>query len=221
MEHEDQVCHQLERHILGQLPLVGPAVGRLEQRAVSLVLEPRLEFPFKLEVIEKLEKHHPGEHGQAVCIAAQTLVFSHDVAHALDDAGQALGGALLEGQLFSSGCGDGSLGSDVRARLEINVGTVSYKLAQSNIELLEVGEQMGHCVGGYARDVFDGRSLIVVARNRQHKPVACIELSGDGKQLRQYKLLHNHRSRGEELERANEWCRQVKVNANCPDLLEA
>ena len=43
-------------------------------------------------VIQELQEHDPGEHGQAVEVAVQALVLAHDVAAGLDEAPELLGG---------------------------------------------------------------------------------------------------------------------------------
>ena len=50
-----------------------------------------------LVVVEKLEEHDPGEHGQAVEVAVEALVLAHDVARGFDEAAQLLGGGLRGG----------------------------------------------------------------------------------------------------------------------------
>ena len=42
-------------------------------------------FADLLHVVEELEEHDPGEHGQAVEVAVQPLVLAHDVARGLDE----------------------------------------------------------------------------------------------------------------------------------------
>ena len=73
---------------------VAPAVGRLDGRAELLAGERGLLLALQLQVVEELEKHDPGEHGQAVEVAVEALVLAHDVAGGLDEAAEGLGGGL-------------------------------------------------------------------------------------------------------------------------------
>jgi hypothetical protein len=50
-------------------------------------------------VVEELEEHDPGEHGQPVQVAVESLVLPHDVAGGLDEAPEPLGGREGEGIL--------------------------------------------------------------------------------------------------------------------------
>ena len=47
--------------------------------AESFVAEGCLLFPKSFHVVEEFQEHDPGEHGQAVKVAIQALVFAHDV----------------------------------------------------------------------------------------------------------------------------------------------
>jgi hypothetical protein len=44
-----------------------------------------------LQVIEEFQEHDPGEHGEAVQVSAQSLVFPHDIPRGLNEASQLLG----------------------------------------------------------------------------------------------------------------------------------
>ena len=49
-------------------------------------------FANLLQIVQELEEHDPGEHGQAVEVAVQPFVFAHDVARRLDERAELLGG---------------------------------------------------------------------------------------------------------------------------------
>ena len=44
------------------------------------------------QIVQELEEHDPGEHGQTVEIAVEPFVLAHDVARGLDEAAELLGG---------------------------------------------------------------------------------------------------------------------------------
>jgi hypothetical protein len=71
---------------------VAPAIRRFEGRAKAFARHLGFLLGDLLHVVEELEKHDPGEHGQAVQVAVEPLVLAHDVAAGLDDGGKALGG---------------------------------------------------------------------------------------------------------------------------------
>ena len=50
----------------------------------------RLFLPDFLRVIEKFQEHDPGEHGEPVEVAVQSLVFAHDIAAGFDQAAELL-----------------------------------------------------------------------------------------------------------------------------------
>jgi len=52
---------------------VPPAIGLLNGRLEILALQDRLGFPHLLQVVEELQKHDPGEHGQAIKVAIEPL----------------------------------------------------------------------------------------------------------------------------------------------------
>jgi hypothetical protein len=59
---------------------IAPAVGRLDGGLELLSSKLRLALALKLQVIEELQEHDPGEHRQAVEVAIQPLVPAHYVA---------------------------------------------------------------------------------------------------------------------------------------------
>ena len=73
---------------------IAPAVGRLNGGAKRLAAQAWLPLAQLLHVVEELQEHDPGEHGQAVEVAVETLVLPHDVAARLHDRGKPLGGGV-------------------------------------------------------------------------------------------------------------------------------
>ena len=54
-------------------------------------------------VIEELDEHDPGKHGQAVQVTVKALVFPHDILDGFDQAAEFLGSSdRLGGLLFTS-----------------------------------------------------------------------------------------------------------------------
>ena len=76
---------------------IAPAVGRLDRGVEGLTRQRRLVLVHPLQVVEELQKHDPGEHGQPVQVAVQPLVLTHDLPRRLDDAVEALGCGLRGG----------------------------------------------------------------------------------------------------------------------------
>ena len=64
---------------------VAPAVRRFERRAKAFPGHPRLLLGDLLHVVQKFQKHDPGEHRQPVQVAVEPLVLAHDIAARLDD----------------------------------------------------------------------------------------------------------------------------------------
>lgn len=62
-----------------------PAVRRLERGLELLAGELHFLLAYRLHVVEELEEHHPGQHGDAIEVAVEPLVLAHDVARGLED----------------------------------------------------------------------------------------------------------------------------------------
>lgn len=75
-------------------------------------------------------------------------------------------------------------------------------------ELQREGEEMRHCVGGYARAVEDGRSIIISFRHPEGKLRSTLELKKDGKAYRvvQHRAFANKNPSEKELEIGLEIC---------------
>ena len=73
---------------------IPPAIRRLDGRLVPLSRQLRACLFDLLQVVEELQKHHPGQHRQAVKVAVQPLVLTHDVTSRLDEAAKLLGRRL-------------------------------------------------------------------------------------------------------------------------------
>ena len=59
---------------------IAPAVRRFERGPKAFARHPRFLLGDLLHVIEKFQKHDPGEHRQPVEIAVEPFVLPHDVA---------------------------------------------------------------------------------------------------------------------------------------------
>jgi hypothetical protein len=76
---------------------------------IGLAVELRFFLMHDFEVVEELEKHHPGKQRQAVHVAIQALVLAQDLAGAADQRRQVIArgqrclGTFGSGFLF--GCG--------------------------------------------------------------------------------------------------------------------
>src|ERR1043165_4167661 len=68
------------------------AVGRFDGVTEAFAGQLRIGFADLLKIVQELEEHDPGEHGQTVKIAVEPFVFAHDVARGLDQATKLLGG---------------------------------------------------------------------------------------------------------------------------------
>lgn len=88
------VIHELDQFVAGDAVGLGgpipPTIGRLDRRAEALAGELGVGFADLLQIVEKLEEHDPGEHGQTVEITVEPLVLPHDVARGLDQRTQLL-----------------------------------------------------------------------------------------------------------------------------------
>jgi hypothetical protein len=90
--HGALLLEEGEEVLAGQVGLargpVAPAVGRLDGRAVRRAGAGGLFLADPFGVVQELEEQDPGEHGQAVELAAQPLVLAHDVARGLDQSAE-------------------------------------------------------------------------------------------------------------------------------------
>ncbi len=98
-------------HCVASQPFIGgtpvaPAVWRFNGGFELFARQLAFSFAHLLMIVQKFQKHHPGEHGQTVGIAVQAFVLAHDGANGLDDGTELLGGGLGLG-CFLGGHADG------------------------------------------------------------------------------------------------------------------
>ena len=71
---------------------VTPTVGWLDSRLETPAFQGGFSFTQLFQIVQKLEKHDPGEHGQAIQITVESFVLAHDLASRLDNGTQLLCG---------------------------------------------------------------------------------------------------------------------------------
>lgn len=81
---------------------------------------------------------------------------------------------------------------EVNHELEGNYGELTFNLAKDTYELIDVGTEMGICVGGYGHRAADKQLNILIARDAETKPVICIEIDEDYYKVKQTKLKYNN-----------------------------
>ncbi len=79
-------------HGVGVVGPIAPAVRRFDGRLEAFARDGGFILAELLHIVEEFEEEYPGEHGQAVKVSIEALVFAHDVAHRFDDATKLLGG---------------------------------------------------------------------------------------------------------------------------------
>ena len=96
-----------DEFIPGDAVLLGgpipPAIGRFNGGPETLPGHDCFHLPLLLHVVQELQEHDPGEHGQPVQVAVEALVLAHDVPGRFDDAGQGLGGGNRLMRLWNCG----------------------------------------------------------------------------------------------------------------------
>lgn len=108
---------------------------------------------------------------------------------------------------------------DVRA-LELKKENYSFELANSKMELREVGNSMNICVGSYGDWVARGETIIVLVREEGKQDVeVCIELDGKAKEVRQVKKKYNRYIQKEEAVFAlvKKWVETNRLTLNTVD----
>lgn len=105
-----------------------------------------------------------------------------------------------------------------------------FKFARDSAELIDIGSEMDHCVGGYCGCVYSGTSIIVSAIDESGKHVVCLEIANrnenkKGVSLVQAKGYKNNREfvggvLPEKLQKAvAEFCYEFNIPfSNCYDL---
>jgi hypothetical protein len=92
-----------------------------------------------------------------------------------------------------------------------------FELAKTTHQLITVGNDMGICVGSYGRRAAEGR-LIIVTMTQNNKYVGCIELTKDGKELRQAKAIFNNVLQEKKAEALKVWVERKKIETkHCYD----
>jgi hypothetical protein len=90
------VVHERDQFLAGNAVFLGrpvpPAIRRLDGGFELLARHRGFLLPDLFHVVQELEEHDPGEHGQAIQVTVQALVFAHHVARGLDEAAELLGG---------------------------------------------------------------------------------------------------------------------------------
>jgi hypothetical protein len=92
-----------------------------------------------------------------------------------------------------------------------------FVLARDTHELIDVGTEMGICVGSYGRRAVEN-SLIIVVMKEGKKYVGCIELDAEGKTLKQAKAKFNNVLQEKKAEALKKWIEMQEIDAkNCYD----
>lgn len=105
--------------------------------------------------------------------------------------------------------------------LKLNASYEGYtiRLARDTYELIDCGECMGICVGGYG-DIACNKQSVILFILENNRFVGCIELSGDGKCLMQAKAKFNNRIQGNRALVLRKWCKDKEINTDrCGDYL--
>ena len=100
--------------------------------------------------------------------------------------------------------------------LEGEFNNLNFKIAKDSIELITVGTLMNICVGSYKNKVKDGESRIVIAYDKENKPIICIELTPNYHQIVQAKLKFNRgiKEDTDEYKAITEWIEKNNLYVN-------
>jgi len=102
-------------------------------------------------------------------------------------------------------------------KLEKEISGYAFSLPEDTNELLELGEEMGLCVGAYGLDAH-GKHCTIVIMKKDEKPVVCIELDPNNN-MEQAKLAHNKKPKGEIAQIIKNWAEENDITwISCPDL---
>lgn len=88
-----------------------------------------------------------------------------------------------------------------------------FGLARDTYELVDIGQFMHICVGSYGKDAASGATVIVKMEDHGEY-VGCIELSPDGKRLRQAKACFNNLLQEKKAEALKTWIEKHKIDAS-------
>ena len=106
---------------------------------------------------------------------------------------------------------------NLQDRFNRTVDGYDFSLATDSLQLVEVGTEMGICVGSYGKRVADKQCIIVTMR-KDDKYVGCIEINSDGS-TNQVKAIRNNSLEGMELQAFRMYTKLAKLNTRmCCDL---
>lgn len=96
---------------------------------------------------------------------------------------------------------------------------LKFALAKDTYELIDVGNDMHICVGGYGYKALEHNCYIVVARTENNDAMICIEIDKDMKTLVQTKLKYNRLPSGELRQAIIDWATDNKLDfEDCYDM---
>lgn len=97
---------------------------------------------------------------------------------------------------------------------------ISYRLAKTTHELIDVGNAMDICVGSYGHDALKKKCFIVVGYDTDNNPVTCIEINKrKGKfYISQAKKKRNQRPDAEERQALINLCNENNIEVKSHDL---
>lgn len=98
-------------------------------------------------------------------------------------------------------------------KLNEEIDGFKFILAKDTHQLIDVGNYMGICVGSYGEGAYN-KNLIIVTMIQDGKYVGCIELSKDGKVLRQAKAKYNNVLQEQKAEALKKWVEAKKIDGS-------
>ena len=106
---------------------------------------------------------------------------------------------------------------DIQDRFNKRINEYDFVLATDNLQLVEVGTEMGICVGSYGRRVAN-KQCVIVYMKKDNKYVGCIEILPDGT-TNQVKGIRNNSLLSNELVAFTTYAELVKIDTRkCCDL---
>lgn len=106
--------------------------------------------------------------------------------------------------------------NDDEKMLNDSIDNIDFVLAKDTYELIDIGQEMGICVGSYG-DRAAEKQLIILKMIQNKKYVGCIELSSDCKELVQAKACFNNLLQESKAEALQKWVKKHKILADCYD----
>lgn len=102
--------------------------------------------------------------------------------------------------------------------IQISNKTYHFRLAKNTNEMIQMGQELGICVGTAYRDnAIHKRSVIAGIMDSENKYLGCIELSPDCKSLRQVKGYHNCYLNGDTAKAMIIWVEKHELNIRTTD----